>query len=353
MAITAHSGPQINFGVTLSSSGAQMDYNSERGPSLFDLGTGISDPRTPFCYGPGSAVGTDVMAWPGSYGGGVLVDGWPTAISTNGLALTQTATSFSTSTLTPAALTLIALTSQTQNATWTTIVPTTGTTAVSVLALDLVQGAASSTPVSGATPTISTRLPFGVSGTVNFWNPQGMISRNVQFCNNSSQDLITTLCKISGYDVYGYAMSEIIPFSTSGSATSAGKKAFKYIASAVVYSTGGAIVSSLVSLGAGDVYGFPIRLDSPAYTRVYYGPSATPTPVGSSGTAFTIASTVATATSTTGDVRGTLTASGASNATQASSTTSNRLTIFVLPSPVALATITSTNSWGFVGYPQA
>jgi hypothetical protein len=354
MTINAISGPAINYGTVISSSGSVMEYNEERGPSLNDLGEGTLDPRYQFSYQPGNRPGVKVMGWPGCFGG-PMVDACPTATSTNGIALVFSATQFSTATQTPFNVTIGASTSL-NICTISGFVPSSGGSAVTVYGIDLILNASSSAVNNGNTSQNTlTNIPFGPAGTINFWNPTGMVARNVTFYNNSSQDLSTTLCKITGYDVYGFQMTELIPFSTAGATVTQGNKAFKYIQSATVFSTGGAIVSSLCMIGVGDKYGFPIRIDSPAYIGVMWGPSSGQSVAYSTAGNHVLASTVATATSTTGDVRGTWTASAASNATNVSSNTANRLVYTASPTVAALATIGSTQygNWGLVGYPQA
>src|SRR5262252_9404110 len=91
MTVTAISGPQIAYGVTLSSSGADIEHNPDRGPSYCDLGEGLMDPRSPFCYVPGAASSKAFFGWAGLFGGPV-VDQSPSATSTNNIAAAQTPT---------------------------------------------------------------------------------------------------------------------------------------------------------------------------------------------------------------------------------------------------------------------
>ena len=49
MTATNHAGPLVVFG----SIGGPTEYNPHRGPSMFDMGVALLDPRTPFGYNNG------------------------------------------------------------------------------------------------------------------------------------------------------------------------------------------------------------------------------------------------------------------------------------------------------------
>lgn len=331
MAIQANSGPNVVYGTVLSSSGAVNEYNEERGPSLVDLGEGLLDPRTQFAYKPGNAVGTPVYGWPGLFGGPVL-DAFPTALSTNGIALSQSATGNGTLTL--------ATSANSSSIIAQSIVPATGTTAVSVVAIDMVQNSA----------VVKSNLPFGTGGTVNFWNPQAMISRALTITSsvNDSAGAYT----IKGYDIYRFAMTQTIAGPNANTVTT--QKAFKYIAS---ITSCGTINSTGVYVGTADTYGFPLRVDHPAYATIWWGATSSNAQIvtlSTGGHVFALASSIASV-STGPDVRGTYSSSTPSNATQASSGTANRLVMFLSPSANNIATVgyASTGSYGIVGVPQA
>jgi len=109
---------------------------------------------------------------------------------------------------------------------------------------------------------------------------------------------------VSGYDYYGQAMSEAITSSASVSTAVNGKKAFYQISSiAVAGATGTAI-----TIGTTDILGIPVRVTDAGYiARVGYNGVL----AEDAGT-FVVAAT-ATATTTTGDVRGTYVPSGATD----------------------------------------
>ena len=109
---------------------------------------------------------------------------------------------------------------------------------------------------------------------------------------------------VSGYDYYGQAMSEAIT-STVGSTVN-GKKAFYYVTSVTVAAGG---TTTAVTVGTADIFGCPVRFIDKSYVVRYGWNNATAD--DTSGT-LTVADT-ATATTTTGDVRGTFAPSTAAD----------------------------------------
>jgi hypothetical protein len=108
---------------------------------------------------------------------------------------------------------------------------------------------------------------------------------------------------VSGYDYYGQAMTEVI--TSVAAATTAGKKAF-YQISSIVGAAGGS--TTALTFGTTDVIGLPIRVVDAGYVlHVGYGNAL----ARNAGT-FVAADTT-TATSSTGDVRGTYTPATATN----------------------------------------
>ena len=109
---------------------------------------------------------------------------------------------------------------------------------------------------------------------------------------------------VSGYDYYGQAMSEVIATGTVASTTVNGKKAFYQIAS--VTASGASVVT--VAVGTTDILGAPLRITDRGYvTRAGWDNTL----AEDAGT-MTVAAT-ATATTTTGDVRGTYLPSSAAD----------------------------------------
>lgn len=140
---------------------------------------------------------------------------------------------------------------------------------------------------------------------------------------------------ISGYDYYGQAMSEVIATGTTQSTTVNGKKAFWQITSATI--SGSPVVT--VALGTTDTLGIPVRVTDAAYVAsVGYNNTL----ARDAGT-FTAAVT-STATTTTGDVRGTYVPSGSTDGIK-------RLVMGVLLPAIAVGP-TSTRT-GALGVTQA
>lgn len=109
---------------------------------------------------------------------------------------------------------------------------------------------------------------------------------------------------VTGYDYYGQKMSEVIATGTTQSTTVNGKKAFFQIISA---SVSGA-VGATISLGTADIFGSPVRFTNRGYlSRVGWDNT-----LAEDAATATVADT-ATATTTTGDVRGTVAPSSAAD----------------------------------------
>lgn len=110
---------------------------------------------------------------------------------------------------------------------------------------------------------------------------------------------------VSGYDYYGQAMSEVIATGTVQSTTTNGLKAFYQISS--VTASGGSVVT--VSVGTADIFGCPVRFIDKSYIVRYGWNNAT---TDDTSGVLTVAAT-ATATTGTGDVRGTFAPSTAAD----------------------------------------
>ena len=109
---------------------------------------------------------------------------------------------------------------------------------------------------------------------------------------------------ISGFDVYGQPMSEVIATGTVQSTTVNGKKAFFQIRSITI--SGSPVVT--VAVGTTDILGIPVRVTNAGYLARVGWENALADDAGTF-----VAASVATATTTTGDVRGTLVPSTATN----------------------------------------
>jgi hypothetical protein len=189
--------------------------------------------------------------------------------------------------------------------------------------------ALSNVAVTGSNAVAACRTPFGQVGSVQIWNPGSLTARCVSITGSTSAT--GGIFIVSGYDVYGFPMTQSIN-ATSGATTTNSTKAFKYITSVVPQFSD----AHNYSVGTTDIYGLPFRTDNFADLIMNYSASLNPVPI-TVATGYTAAVTT-TATSTTGDVRGTY-------ALQvASSTGANRL--FVRQMPLVYNISTATGLFG-------
>jgi len=99
---------------------------------------------------------------------------------------------------------------------------------------------------------------------------------------------------VSGYDYYGQAMTETITVSVAGTAVT-GKKAFFQVSGVTIAGSATAVV-----VGTSDVLGLPVRVFNVAYVASVKSNNTLAQDAGTF-----VAADTATATTTTGDVRGT------------------------------------------------
>lgn len=305
MTVTANSGPYVAFGRSQGTSSTyQADNNPQMGPSVYFQGVGVYDDRRYYSYKPGQGATTPITGWWGN-DRIMVIDQVPTTAGENTIAQTQSSTTATTRTLTLTA-------TDTTNATVgvSIVAPETGQTVTGLIAID------------GAADVVT----YGSDATINMWNPTTMISRCVRI--EGSSDDSGGGFTIYGRDVYGYLMSETLTGSistTAGSTFVVTQKAFKYIST---ITASGTINSTGVTIGVADIYGFPLAV--PNGSRVLIGiSSGTQFSTVTASTGITAASTIATQTSTTPDVRGTWSSTTVADGTR-------RYTIYVSPSAGAL-----------------
>lgn len=134
------------------------------------------------------------------------------------------------------------------------------------------------------------------AGLARAYNPREMLGRTIQI--QASTALVSAYSAIvSGWDAWGVPMTENLT-AAAGVTTFMGKKAFKYIGSITSGTTNGA--TQLVSVGLGEAFGFPVRSDAWEHLRISWN--------GAAATNFNgyVAGVTSPATSSTGDVRGTI-----------------------------------------------
>jgi hypothetical protein len=320
MTITAVSGPTVSFGTVLTSCGADLEHNPDRGPSFADLGEGLLDPRPQFMFQPGAASSKAFYGWAGLFGGPV-VDAIPQTLNSAGIAASQVPVGGT-------ALTFTTTATSSSFVTATITAPESGQN-ISVLAIDGSMGGKA----------------FGVSGGPNLWDPTRAICRTLSI-TGSSNGSTAEAWSIAGRDLYGFKQTELVIGASIAVNT---KKAYKYISSIIPSTVNGAIGSTGVTVGTNDVYGFPLRVDNVPYLTIYLGPSSAAGVVNFSTAGNHLFAVTSAASNTTGDVRGTYASSVASNSTQAAPI---RVAMFISPSVQNLATVTSTNFSGLVGLTQ-
>jgi hypothetical protein len=131
------------------------------------------------------------------------------------------------------------------------------------------------------------------AGAARIYEPALMTTRTViTTASGASTGTVT----IRGYDIYEQPMSETQTI--VGTGVTVGKKAFAYISS-VQLNTGSALTGTL-SIGTGNVFGLNVRADEVEYQQGFQGGVAIPI------TSYIMADQTSPATSTTGDVRGTV-----------------------------------------------
>lgn len=158
------------------------------------------------------------------------------------------------------------------------------------------------TPFGPSTVTPSAHSRNVPSGATKVHNPRELLARNIAVWMASGANT-TAQVLVSGYDVWGQAMSELITINASTGVTTAwGKKAFKYVSSAV--SQTNVSTSGACAIGFGDTFGLPIRADENQLLTVWAGNTSVPNSVG------WVAPVTTGATNTSGDVRGTFQLSG-------------------------------------------
>ena len=301
MTKTALTGPLIVYGDrnTLGT-GATGSNNADKAPSLIWGGAGLFDYRSGYNVTRFGAIGFSAGYVP-------AVDQVPATLAANNIATAQTITS-------------------------TTFTLATATTGITVLSSALTVWASGNAVPSGslvidANPAL---LSFGLASlstgttTVSVYDTSTMVARALRVVSGNGGDAGTVT--IAGYDVYGYPMSEAIVVNANGTRT--GKKAFKFVTSATL--SGGTITNG--TIGTTDIYGFPLRVDTAGYARTWFNNALVVDATGF------VAADATTATTTTGDVRGTYVTLSASDSTK-------RLQMFL--------SVDASNLGGLFGVTQA
>lgn len=296
---TALSGPLIVYGDRNpggeASTGAS---NSQKAPSLLWGGAGLYDPRGQYDrvrYGALGFLGSSDIP---------VIDAVPSAISAVNIAASQSpaAGAINLVSTTGAGITVLA--------TALTVWPSGTVIPVNALAID---------GPPGLVTFGRAQLSSG-NTVVSLYDSTKSLARNIRLTSGGNDSGITFTVK--GFDIYGFAMSETITGANAGVAS--GKKAFKFVTGV----TASASVASTLTIGTGDVFGFPLRVDTIGYVGLVWNASLI-----TANTGWTTADATTPATATTGDVRGTY-------AVQSASDASKRLQVYVTPSVANIGTNT-------------
>lgn len=278
MAKSGFSGPLVVYGQPPLVAGMVSDYNPDLAPSLFWGGIAILDNRRGYFPGGNDTDRSYGFASTGSY---QTVNQVPSTISAVNLAAAQVPVAGTPLTLVAASGAGITINSSVTNI--ITQVVTTG--------LRVIDG------VPGV-------VTFGSNAQFAMYDPTKAISRNVRITSVGNDSAASAL--VVGFDIYGQPMTESITLSNAGVAS--GKKAFKYVTS---ITPAGTLSGSNVSVGTGDVYGFPLRSDFWGDARIIWNNALI-----TANTGYLAADTTSPATTTTGDVRGTYAVQSASDNTK-------------------------------------
>ena len=136
--------------------------------------------------------------------------------------------------------------------------------------------------------------------------------RNLVSVATHDSAVVAMTVLISGYDWIGQAMSELHTITATGtSKTATGKKAFAYVKSVAITAAADASANTL-NIGTGSVLGLPYALQKIGHlVAASLGGVQELINVASNATA--VAAVTSTATTSTGDVRGTITFNGTLN----------------------------------------
>ena len=201
----------------------------------------------------------------------------------------------------------------------------------------LAKGNANIAAASVWTSSVTLTAGTGVTSTTNAAGTTVLqldVPRNVTITTGAGSPT-TRNVTVSGFDIYGQAMSEVIVTGTVQSTTVSGKKAFYQISTVTI--SGSPVVT--VSVGTGDVFGSPIRFTNRGYlSRVGWDN------VLAEDAATVAVAVTTTATTTTGDVRGTVAPTSAADGAK-------RLVVAVLLP--ALAAGPNATRTGALGVTQA
>lgn len=286
MALTHYLGPIVAVGES-----ETAEVNPTQGPSMFRNGVGLIDWRGYRLPSFGVDVNIPIYGWLGTDAIQVI-NAVPSTLATNNLALAQVP-------VTTVPLVLTAGTGVTGASSVRNL--DTGVTATGLLAID---GAMDITYQ-------------GPNSAIGLYDPAKSLARNLRFTSAGNDS--AAVANVVGFDIYGKPMKETVTLANAGVA--AGVKAWKYVTSITPVGT---LSGSNLSVGTGDVFGFPLRADFFGDVGIYWNSALI-----TAATGFVAAVLTDPATAITGDTRGTY-------AVQSASDNAKRLQIVVRPNAAKL-----------------
>ena len=297
MGVSAFKGPIIGYG-TRAPLGSGGSENPDLGPSLIWGGTAYIDPRVGYNVTRAGAIGLG--------GESAIINQVPSAISAVNIAASQSPGA--------GAINLV----------------TTSGAGITVLSSPVVVWASGNTIPSGALAIdglpglVSFGLPSVATGNtkISMYDPTKAISRNVRIVSGGNDSGITFT--VNGYDLYGYPQTATVTGANIGTASTT--KTFKFVTSVVASGS----VASTVTIGTGDVMGFPMLSSFWGDVDIIWNNNWVTVSTG-----YTAADTTSPATSLTGDVRGTMQVGTGGVGTPSNGTI--RLMVYAYPSANNLA----------------
>jgi hypothetical protein len=126
------------------------------------------------------------------------------------------------------------------------------------------------------------------------------VPRNVTLAVTHSSSIASGTCLVSGFDEYKQPLSELVTIAAAGTSSAySGKKAFKYIKS-ITFTASADMQANTINVGHGDVLGLPYKIAAVADVFQVYRNDVKDT------SATITAGVTTTASTTTGDTRGTV-----------------------------------------------
>ena len=294
MSATAFSGPVVTFREDALASlatppvGIPANQNPDAGPSLFHMGTALLDPRPQYTYFAG-----DLANPMGFNSAGVAINTAPVLGWLNA--------TFQVSDYAPGTASTFSIGSGASITASTTIALTASSTA------NITVGATATNATTGAVvtglwliDTAPNNITYGTN-TFGIWDPANPPIGRCLSLTSGAGDLSGVTFTVSGYDAYGYPITQAVTGPTTSSTVYTGK-AFKWVSGV----SSSATASTAISVGVSDRYGLAFYASSIGYIYAFWNDKL----VAGSTTATTFTAGVTATATTSSDVRGTINLGG-------------------------------------------